>query len=669
MIKLSFVVQAITVAALLPTLSCAQQLALADPEISSLEQLLNTEVTTVTAASKYQQELTSAPASVSIITADDIRKYGYRTLGDALNSLRGFYSTYHRSYQYVGVRGFSPLGDYTTRILVLVDGHRLNDAVYEQAPLGSDFPVDLDMVDRVEVIRGPGSSLYGTNAFVAVINVITRGATTLKGGEVAGTGGSFNTWTGRATVGGKLENGLSLLLSGSYRDSAGKQRLQFPEYSTNNGTAQGMDGETSWDLLLKADWNNLTLLVLHQTRDKQVPTAPYGTIFNDPAQMMSDRRTVAGLAFSRVLPLLDLNAKITYNRYEYDGDYPLDNSGTYTLNRDETVAQWLGADLYGSKNLGSHLVTLGTEQRWQFDQQQHNFNTTPAYQNILSDTHASYVQGYYLQDEYHLLNNLILNAGIRYDHYSTFGGTWNPRAAVIWKPFDSSILRLSYSEAFRAPNAFELHYNDTTSTKGNADLKPEKIRMVELSYDQYIGNNLRTNITGFYSRISDLLEQVTDPGDGLLQYRNQSRVETKGIELQADGKWENGFSGRISYSYQEAKNLDTGLLLNNAPRNLLKAALTAPLPAGKTFATLETCYTGSRTNSNQQTVAGAAVVNLTFLNRDLIKGLELSGSVYNLFDTRYAVPAAGEHSNSLGEQLQSITQDGISFRLKISYRF
>jgi iron complex outermembrane receptor protein len=154
-----------------------------------------------------------------------------------------------------------------------------------------------------------------------------------------------------------------------------------------------------------------------------------------------------------------------------------------------------------------------------------------------------------------------------------------------------------------------------------------------------------------------------------LQFRNQSKVETKGIELQAVGKWENGYSGRISYSYQVVKNLDTGVLMNNSPRTLLKAALTAPLPAGKTFATLETCYTGSSTNSTQQTVAGAAVVNLTVLNRDLIKGLELSGSVYNLFDTKYAVPAAGEYTNSLGEQLQSIVQDGISFRLKIGYRF
>lgn len=127
--------------------------------IDTIEQLMSTEVTTVTGASKYQQELIDAPASISIISADDIRKGGYRTLDEILNSVRGFYTTYDRAYSYVGLRGFSPLGDYGTRLLVLVDGHRLNDAVYEQAPVGSDFPVDIDLIKRVEVIRGPSSSL------------------------------------------------------------------------------------------------------------------------------------------------------------------------------------------------------------------------------------------------------------------------------------------------------------------------------------------------------------------------------------------------------------------------------------------------------------------------------------------------------------------------------
>lgn len=638
--------------------------------LDTIEQLMNTEVTTVTGASKYQQELTDAPASVSIITSDDIRKGGYRNLAEVLNSVRGFYTTYNRAYSFVGVRGFSPLGDYGTRLLVLVDGHRLNDAVFEQAPVGSDFPVDIDLIDRVEVIRGPGSSLYGTNAFMAVINVITRNGKDLKGGELSSSAGSLKTYTGRATGGFKSTDGVDLLFSGSYRDSAGQQRLSFPEYAvTNGGIARGVDGEKSWDLLTKVAWKEMSLLLLHQIRDKTIPTASFYSIFNDPGEKTSDRHTLAGLTYSAHDEWASLNARLTYNRYEYDGYYPLDNSGVRTLNRDITVAEWVGTDLYASKLLGDHLLTLGTEQRWQFNELQRNFDVTPVPNTVLDDNHKNYVQGYYLQDEFHILDNLILNAGVRFDHYDNFGGTFNPRAALIWKPLNATVLRLSYGEAFRAPNAYEKYYSDQVGIKGNVNLKPEKIRTLELGWDQFIGNNLKTTATAYFSRIEDQLDQTIDTSDGLAVFMNQGRVESKGIELQVEGKWENNVSGRLSYSFQESEIRKADHALANSPATLAKASLTVPLLLKKSFATLETLYGSSRQNAYGDKIAGAAIVNLTLLSRDLLQGLDISASVYNLFDTGYAMPVGSEQTNSLTETLRSIQQDGITFRIKAVYRF
>ena len=638
--------------------------------LDSFEQLMNAEVTTVIGASKYQQDVTDAPASVSIVTSDDIRKGGYRTLTEILNSVHGFYTTYNRGYSFVGLRGFSPLGDYGTRLLVLVDGHRLNDAVYEQAPIGSDFPVDIDLIDRIEVIRGPGSSLYGTNAFLAVINVITISGKDLKGGELSSSGGSFNTWTGRATGGAKLSNGVELLFSGSYRDSAGQQHLPFPEYAaTNNGVAQGLDGENSQDILTKATWKDFSLLLLHQNRDKTVPTASFFSLFNDPGEKTSDRHTLAGLSYRRNGERATLNARLTYNRYEYRGDYPLDYSGARTLNRDITVAEWIGSDLYASKTFGKHLLTLGMEHRWQFTEQQRNNDITPTARLVLDDNHRNVIQGYYLQDEYHILDNLILNAGLRFDHYDNFGGTTSPRAALIWKPQNSAILRLSYGEAFRAPNAYERYYSDQVGIKGNTDLKPEKMRTLELGWDQFFGNNLKTTASAYYSRINNLLEQTSDPNDGMSVFKNQSQAELKGIELQAEGKWESGFSGRVSYSYQESKTEGSAQTPANSPGSLIKVSLTAPLPEQKSFATIETLYSGSRLNTSGDKITGAAIVNLTLLSRELLTGLELSASIYNLFDTRYAVPVGPEQTNSLSENLRSIEQDGITFRIKATYRF
>ena len=635
---------------------------------SSLEELMNTEVTTVTGASKYQQELTDAPASVTIVTADEIRKGGFRNFAEILNSVGGFYTTYVRSFHNIGVRGFSPLGDFGTRILLMVDNYRLNDGLYEAAPMGTDFPVDIDLIDRIEIIRGPGSSLYGTDAFLAVINVITRSGTDIKGAELSTSGGSYNAWTGRVTAGGKPAHDIELLFSGSYRNSAGQQNLSFPEYAaTNYGIAHNLDGEASWDLFAKAAWHDFSLLVLHQTRDKSVPTAHYGTIFNDPGESVGDRHTLVGLTYVHFGGWADLTARLSYNRYKVDSDYPiLDTVGLRTLNRDDNLGEWVDSDLFASKLLGDHLLTVGMEFRWQFTEYLRNYTVSEPLASLELSNH-SLVQGYYVQDEYHILNNLILYAGLRADVYDNFGSTFNPRAALVWKPRESTVLRLTYGEAFRAPNAYEQYYADGLYQKGNPNLNPEKIRTVEVGWDQYFGETIRTTVTGFYTRISDLLEQVADI-DGVLVYQNQRKVESKGVELQVEGKWESGFSGRVSYSYQNSTYQDTELTLPNSPHTLVKGVVTAPLPR-KSFATLEMLYDSSRLNAYRQDISGAAIFNLTLLNRDLVKGLDLSASVYNLFNTHYSVPSGPEHINYLNESLREIPQDGITFRIKATYRF
>ena len=175
----------------------------APPDLSklSLEQLVDLKIDSVYGASAYLQKVTEAPSSVTIVTAEQIRRYGFRTLADVLRSVRGFYVTYDRNYSYVGVRGFSRPGDYNARILLLIDGHRLNDNVFGSALVGSEFPLDIALIERLEVIRGPSSSLYGTSAFFAVINVITRGSQQVRGTEIAGALSNFETGHGRVSYG------------------------------------------------------------------------------------------------------------------------------------------------------------------------------------------------------------------------------------------------------------------------------------------------------------------------------------------------------------------------------------------------------------------------------------------------------------------------------------
>ncbi len=181
---------------------------------------------------KFLARSTDVPASITIITADEIREFGYRTLADILQSVRGFNVVYDRNYSYVGVRGFLEPGDYNARILFLLDGHRLNDNVYDSAPVGTEFPVDVSLIDHVEIIRGASSSVYGTGALLAVINVVTKRGRDLDSLKVSGAAGTLRTYKGTATYGARFNNGVEMLISGTDYRSHGYSSLFFPEFNS-----------------------------------------------------------------------------------------------------------------------------------------------------------------------------------------------------------------------------------------------------------------------------------------------------------------------------------------------------------------------------------------------------------------------------------------------------
>jgi outer membrane receptor for ferrienterochelin and colicin len=166
--------------------------------VMDLEQLMKIEV--VFAASKRAQQTRDVPSFVSVVTSAEIKEHGYRTLADVLKTLPSFYIANDRNYSYVGVRGFERPGDYSSRVLLLLNGLRTNDNIYNQAYIGEEFSVDVDLVDRIEVIRGPSAAIYGSNAFFAVINVVTKRGASLKGAELTTSAASFGTYgAARAT--------------------------------------------------------------------------------------------------------------------------------------------------------------------------------------------------------------------------------------------------------------------------------------------------------------------------------------------------------------------------------------------------------------------------------------------------------------------------------------
>ncbi|MGH9632351.1 MAG: TonB-dependent receptor plug domain-containing protein [Bryobacteraceae bacterium] len=643
------------------------------PDLSnlSLKELGQLSVDSVYTASKYQQKTTEAPASVTIVTAAQIERYGYRTLAEILRSVRGFYVTYDRNYSFLGTRGFARPGDYNTRVLLLIDGHRVNDIIFDGALIGTEFPLDVDLIDRVEIIRGPSSSLYGTSAFFGVINVITKQGRSLDGAAASGELASLGTYKGRVSYGKKFQSGLEMLLSSTSYKSHGQRRLYFSEFddpATNNGIAEHADADGFSNFFGKLSFRDFTLHGLYGSRDKSIPTASFGTVFNDPRSRTIEQRGYLDLQHEKTFAnRWELVSRLYYDAYGYDGDYLYDHSDgmddLLVFNRDLARGNWWGSEIKASRKLkAKHTLTLGTEYRNNFRQDQMNYDKDPFIQ-YLDDRRSSANWAFYVQDEYAIHRKLIFNAGLRFDHYDTFGGTTNPRLGLIYNPFEETTVKLLYGHAFRAPSFYELFWWQNEASKANPRLNPETINTPELVLEQRLGKHIQLTAAGFYYAIDGLITQKTDPADNLLVYQNLDKIQTKGLELELEGKWASGVEGRVAYTLQDGKNLQTGSKLRNSPRDVAKFNLSVPLARNKLFAGFATYYVGKRATGRGSQTGAALVSDFTLFSRRLINGFDLSANVHNLFNQRYAHPGSEEHVQDF------IRQDGRTFRVKLTFHF
>ncbi len=652
---------------LTPALFCSCLSAYADDSLlgeeSSDEQaVLFSELPSVFSASRHEQPITKAPASVDIINSEQIKRYGWRTISVLLGSLPGFISTYDRAYHHNGVRGFAPPGDYNTRILVLIDGHRVNENLQDYAGLGQDALVDMENIERVEVVRGPASSLYGSSALFAVVNVITQRGRDLQGVRLSGDMASYDTHRGQISYGKKYANGLETFLSASHLKSDGHENITFPGL----GKALNLDSEQVERLHGKLAWEDFTLSGSWMGRKKFLPMGTTGTTFGESNTYYHDRRAYADLNYHHNFTGdWEVTGRAFWDSYQFDDDLPYRVSPTQRIvNKDSWLGQWFGGEFLLSHTFfDKHRLTLGSEIRRNFLQQMVNNDENP-YFLYANNRQTSSIYGIYLQDEWTILDNLSLQAGGRYDHYDNFGGTFNPRLGLIYEPLNGTTLKLLYGTAFRAPNAFESVYTcceGSTPWIGNSSLKPEQIETYEIVLEQRINQYFDLRVSPYYNRLTNLINLTVSPC-GLRQFQNQGNAEAHGLETQLKGHYEN-FEGRLSHTFQQSRigGYDTP---PNAPQHMLKLNLSAPLWQDKLFAGLEVQYVSSRaTTTIGNRVPNYSNTNLTLLSRRLLPGLELTGGLYNLFNEHYVDPASPPLLPD------AISQDGRNLRIRLSYEF
>ncbi len=638
-----------------------------------LDQLLSIRADTVDAASRRSQPVSDAPSSVTIVDHDEIRKLGYTTLADILRQVRGFYVSGDRNYSYLGVRGFSRPGDYNSRVLFLVDGHRINDAVTESALIGNEFPIDVDLIERVEIVRGPSSAMYGSSALFGVVNVVTRSGANFNYGRAAFDAGSLDTYHGNFTLGHRWENEADLLVSGSWLDRGGQRGLYYADFDkppASDGVARNLDRENRQNGFLKLGWKGLSLEAAHVDREKSLPTASYRTLFGAAGTRTDDQTHYVRAKLDETLDGgLQVMANVSYNATEYRGSYMYPQSVPGEPDMFPLVdgyrSLWLGEELLLRRTFAEQVtLTAGIEMRENLRQDQFSIEMRPPYGLQLDDHRHSLQAGPFAEAEWQLHPQLTLSAGGRFDHYEGRGSSGNPRLAAIWTPRDATHLKLLYGRAYRVPNAYELYYTDGYQTqKPSPGLRPERIATYEAVWEQEYGTHLKSTVAGFLYEAEDLITQAYDNHDDLLYYRNAARTRAAGIETELEARWESGLRGRLSHTFQQSADRETRQTLSNSPKHIVQGSLIVPLYREHLFAGLDARYLSSRLTGRGPTVGGVFVADVTLFAYRWAKGAELSASIYNVLDRRYSDPVGTELTQS------SIAQDGRTFRLKLAYSF
>ena len=625
-----------------------------------LEQLMQV---TVSSATRLDQPISDAPAAVVVLTAEDIRDYGWKTLADALGSLPGLYTTYDRNYEYLGARGFQRPGDYNSRFLLLIDGVRVNDAVYDQAPIGTDFPVDMDLVKRIEYVPGPGSAVYGSNALFGIVNVITKTGRDLDGPQLAAAVGSFGEKRARASYGWHGDNGADILLSASSDDRSG-QDLYFPEFDTpgqNNGVDTGLDYDRGQNFLGKLAYGDFGLSIGYSNRTKGVPGAPYGAVFDTPYSTTDIHSFVNGTFRHAIDPGLVVAATLYWGRYDYRS--PSFLSPGPVLNVDGDHALWYGADVNATiTSIASHKLVVGADYTRDAHRDQYNFNVDP-YESLLDDHRSSNQAGVYVEDEMTLPANFALNLGLRYDDETVSGGNVSPRAALSYKATPADTLKIVYGRAYRAPNAFELYYGvpGAGGQLPNPELQSEHITTTEFIYERAIGVAGRATLSVFHYDIRNLISETVDPS-GLYIFENIDRSKANGAELSYEQHFAGGARVRASYSWQIARDSATNAVMQNSPRHLGKLNLVVPLLSNRARLATELRCNSSRL-ADQGHAPGYCIGNLSVGSSRLIPHSDVSFSIYNVTNTRYYDPAGPGYVEDV------IAQQSRSALLKLVYGF
>ena len=617
------------------------------------------------------QPISKAPAVASVITAADIKSMGARYLNEVLETVPGLHVAFSPS-------GYAPIytfrGIYTgsnPQVLVLINGISINNLF-----LGNRSQVwggmQVEMISRIEVIRGPGSAVYGADAFAGVINIVTKTADDIDGTESGVRYGSFNTKEGWLFHGGEYA-GFKVALMAEFLKTDGQdedvdsdfQNLSDVIFGTNASLAPGPtnNGRDNLDLRLDIEKDKWKFRAGLQRRDDVEIGFGVGVALDDNAEYSSDR----------------WNADLTYHDPEISENWDFEAQVSF-FNTSQEVEEDTrlfppGAFLPGAPMLGPFADgVIGNpevwERHWRFGVntlytglEDHairfgaGYTTSEVYRVreevnfpppgppgvlvdvsdtpfvFLPERHRDDTFGF-VQDVWSLANDWELTAGIRYDDYNDFGDTWNPRAALVWSATHNTTIKFLYGQAFRAPSFAEFYNQNNPLALGNRDLDPEEMETFEIALDTRRFTDIKLGVNVFYYKWDDIIE-FAPIGGGAFQAQNVGEQEGFGGEIEVEWLPSDQLLVTSNYAYQHSEDKETNQDSGNAPRHQFY------IRADWEFSPLwhltpQLNYVGERRRPPGDTrsdLDGYTVVDLTLRRIAFLDKWEFAGGIRNLFNS------------------------------------
>jgi outer membrane receptor protein involved in Fe transport len=650
-----------------------------EPDEMDLDMVYGDEET-VSIATGSRRPLNLAPAVTSVITAAQIEKIGATDIDQVLETVPGLHvsvsaTAYNPIYEIRGIHS-----DTNTQVLLLINGLPLTNVSTGNRGLAwGGMPIK--NIARIEVIRGPGSAIFGADAFAGVINIITKTAEDIDGLEIGGRGGNFDRGDGWLLYGGNLgELDIAFSLQGGTTSGqkriidADAQTFFDRQFGTSASLAPGpvnLDRtyiDTSLDLSLD-EWR---LRLWYQRRN--IGTGAGAAQALDPIGVGTASRFNADLTYHNTESFdnWDLTAQLSFFDVANETDLVLFPPGAAfpgsdgqlnsfprgVIGNPDVFERHYRTDLWAFyTGFNKHTLRFGTgfrlEDMYKIREEKNFFQPGPFPEPLpggrvvdvtsiaaFNTPHSRNIVYLFGQDEWNFARDWTLTAGLRYDYYSDFGNTFNPRLALVWQTAYNLTSKLLYGRAFRAPSFTEQFNINNPVSLGSSNLDPETIDSVELAFDYQPWRTFRTKLNLYWYLYQDIIRFVPDPS-GARTARNSG--DQTGYGLEFESTWDITDTLRLYANYAFQKSIDDSVDadVGFAPTHQVYArADWRFLP--KWNLDTQFNWVGDRKRSFgdlRPPVNDYTTLDLTLRGSDLFHGLGVSLAVKNLFDTNTREPS------------------------------